>query len=138
MTPITSHVLGDPVPQPRPRVSTHGGFAKAYVPVKHPVHEFRSWVARASRHAGLTRADDPACVEIVATFRRSRSHLNKSGVKPTAPALPRPDVDNVAKALLDALQDVIGDDTRGVRLTVEKEWGRGPHDGDGRDGRVRW
>ncbi len=47
----------------------------------------------------------------------------QAGVKPDAPKLPRPDVDNVAKAVLDALQDVIGDDTSVARLVVEKSYG---------------
>jgi Holliday junction resolvase RusA-like endonuclease len=37
--------------------------------------------------------------------------------------LPRPDVDNVAKAVLDSLQNVMGDDTMVARLVVEKSWG---------------
>lgn len=49
--------------------------------------------------------------------------MRKTGVKPDAPKLPRPDVDNVAKAVLDALQDVIGDDTSVARLVVEKSYG---------------
>ncbi|MFM7648260.1 MAG: RusA family crossover junction endodeoxyribonuclease [Cyanobium sp.] len=44
-------------------------------------------------------------------------------MKPSAPTLPRPDCDNLAKAVLDALQDTLGDDTRVARLTVEKAWG---------------
>ncbi len=32
-------------------------------------------------------------------------------------------MDNVAKAVLDALQDVIGDDTNVARLVVEKSYG---------------
>ena len=44
-------------------------------------------------------------------------------MKPTAPPLPRPDCDNLAKAVLDGLQDVIGDDTWVARLTVAKAWG---------------
>jgi Holliday junction resolvase RusA-like endonuclease len=49
--------------------------------------------------------------------------MNNAGVKSTAPRLPRPDVDNVAKAVLDALQDVMGDDAMVARLVVEKSWG---------------
>lgn len=49
--------------------------------------------------------------------------MNKSGIKPAAPKLPRPDVDNVAKAVLDALQGVIGDDTNVARLVIEKSYG---------------
>jgi len=123
MTPVTFTVPGNPVPQPRPRVSTRGGFGKAYVPAKHPVHEFRSRVALAARAAGLARGKQPVAVEISATFGRLRSPYRKAGVKPTAPVLPRPDCDNLAKAVLDALQDTLGDDTRVARLTVEKAWG---------------
>jgi Holliday junction resolvase RusA-like endonuclease len=32
-------------------------------------------------------------------------------------------VDNIAKAVLDALQDVMGDDTNVFRLVVEKSYG---------------
>lgn len=123
MTPITFRVDGKPIPQPRPKVTTRGPFARAFVSAKHPVHEFRSRVAHAARDAGLTRADQPVSVEINAVFGRPRSHFNKAGVRPTAPALPRPDVDNLGKAVLDGLQDVMGDDTRVARLTVTKAWG---------------
>lgn len=60
---------------------------------------------------------------IDAVFARPKSHLRKSGVKADAPVLPRPDVDNIAKAVLDALQDVMGDDTNVARLVVEKSYG---------------
>ena len=120
---VTFSVAGDPVPQPRPRVSTRGGFARAYVPAKHPVHAYREAIATAASAAGLTDTGLPLSVVIDAVFVRPRSHLTKSGVKPSAPALPRPDVDNLGKAVLDALQDVIGDDTLVARLVVEKSWG---------------
>jgi Holliday junction resolvase RusA-like endonuclease len=120
---ITFSLPGDPVPQPRPRVSTAGGFARAYVPKDHPIHAYRQAVAVAARAAGVREATGPVSVIIDAVFARPKSHLNKSGVKPTAPALPRPDVDNLGKAVLDALQDVMGDDTNVGRLLVEKTWG---------------
>ncbi len=120
---ITFSLPGDPVPQPRPRVSTAGGFARAYVPKDHPIHAYRQAVAVAARAAGVTEADGPVSVIVDAVFARPKSHMNKSGVKPTAPALPRPDVDNLGKAVLDALQDVMGDDTNVSRLLVEKSWG---------------
>jgi len=120
---ITFSVPGDPVPQPRPRVSTRGGFARAYVPATHPVHEYRTQIAAAARDAGLTETGEPLSVVIDAVFARPKSHLRKSGVKPDAPKLPRPDVDNLAKAVLDALQHVVGDDTNVARLVVEKSYG---------------
>jgi Holliday junction resolvase RusA-like endonuclease len=122
-TAVTFTVPGDPVPQPRPRVSTVGGFARAYVPKSHAIHAYRQAVAFGARAAGLGQVASPIGVIVDAVFARPKTHLNKSGVKATAPALPRPDVDNIAKAVLDALQDVMGDDTHVARLTVEKSWG---------------
>jgi Holliday junction resolvase RusA-like endonuclease len=120
---ITFTVPGDPVPQPRPRITTRGKHGHAYVPGTHPVHVYRLCVAAAARAAGLTQTGEPLSVVIDAVFERPKSHLNKSGVKATAPVLPRPDVDNVAKAVLDALQDVMGDDSMVARLVVEKSYG---------------
>jgi Holliday junction resolvase RusA-like endonuclease len=121
---ITFTVPGEPVPQPRPRVSTRGGFARAYVPSTHPVHAYRQAVQLAAQAAGLTATGEPLNVVIDAVFVRPKSHMRKSGVKPDAPVLPRPDVDNVAKAVLDALQDVMGDDSLVARLVVEKSYGQ--------------
>jgi Holliday junction resolvase RusA-like endonuclease len=120
---ITFSVPGDPVPQPRPRVSTVGGFGRAYVPKDHAIHAYRQAVALAARAAGLVQATAPVSVIVDAVFARPKSHLTKSGVKASAPALPRPDVDNLGKAVLDALQEVMGDDTNVGRLLVEKTWG---------------
>jgi Holliday junction resolvase RusA-like endonuclease len=120
---LTFSVPGEPVPQPRPRVSTAGGFARAYVPGKHPVHAYREAIAAAARGAGLTTTGEVLNVVIDAVFERPKSHMRKSGVRPDAPRLPRPDVDNIAKAVLDALQDVMGDDSLVGRLVVEKSYG---------------
>ncbi len=124
MPSVSFSVAGQPVPQPRPRVSTAGGFARAYVPKDHPVHAYRQSLAAAARGAGLTATGEPLNVVIDAVFERPKSHTNKSGVKADAPRLPRPDVDNIAKAVLDALQDVMGDDSLVGRLVVEKSYGQ--------------
>lgn len=123
MKPVTFTVAGEPVPQPRPRVSTRGGFARAYVPSQHPVHAYRAAIAEEAAKAGLEETGEPVEVIVDAVFARPKSHMTKKGVKPSAPQLPRPDVDNVAKAILDALQDVMGDDTKVRRLVVEKSYG---------------
>lgn len=123
---ITFVVQGEPVPQPRPRVSTRGGFARAYVPAKHPVHAYRQKIAAEATKAGLEPQSEPVEVIVEAVFVRPKSHMTKKGVKPTAPKLPRPDVDNIAKAILDSLQDVMGDDTNVRLLTIEKKYGHSP------------
>ena len=120
---ITFSVPGNPVPQPRARITTRGKFAHAYTPKSHPVHGYRSSLAAAARAAGLIQTGKPLSVVIDAVFERPKSHMNKASVKATAPVLPRPDVDNVAKAVLDSLQDVMGDDTMVARLVVEKSYG---------------
>jgi Holliday junction resolvase RusA-like endonuclease len=119
---ITFHVDGQPVPQPRVRVSSAGGFARAYVPAKHPVHAYRKAIEAAARKAGVTPASEPIDVIVMAQFERPKSHMTKKGVRATAPRLPRPDVDNVGKAVLDALQPVIGDDTIVGRLVIAKRY----------------
>jgi Holliday junction resolvase RusA-like endonuclease len=123
MRPVTFTVAGEPVPQPRPRVSTRGGFARAYVPSTHPVHAYRAAIAEEAARAGLEETGEPVEVIVDAVFARPKSHMTRKGVKATAPQLPRPDVDNVGKAVLDALQDVMGDDTNVRRLVVEKSYG---------------
>ena len=63
MKPITFSLPGDPVPQPRVRVSTRGGFARAYVPGKHPVHTYRQAIAAAAVAAGATELGPRRCGE---------------------------------------------------------------------------
>jgi len=121
---ITFSVPGDPVPQPRPRVSTRGGFARAYVPKTHAVHAYRAAIADAARAAGAGVHGEPVNVVIDFVAQRPKSHLRKSGVKPDAPKLPRFDLDNAAKACLDALNGVAWeDDSQVARLVVEKSYG---------------
>ena len=121
---ITFSVPGEPVPQPRPRVSTRGGFARAYVPAKHPVHAYRAAIANAARAAGAGVHGEPVGVLIDLVWERPKSHLRKSGVKPDAPQYPRCDVDNAAKAVLDALNGVAWeDDSQVCSLTVAKHYG---------------
>ena len=122
MKPITFSVAGDPVPQPRVRVSTRGGFARAYVPSKHPVHAYRLSIAKEAIACGLSPTTEPLEVIVDAVFVRPKSHRNKRGLKADAPALPRPDVDNIGKAVLDALKGLF-DDTIVRRLIVEKSYG---------------
>ena len=120
---ITFSIPGNPVPQPRTKVCVRNNKPHGYVEKKHPIHAYRQAVALAARAAGLVEATAPVSVIVDAVFARPKSHLTKSGVKASAPALPRPDVDNLGKAVLDALQEVMGDDTNVSRLLVEKSWG---------------
>lgn len=122
MKPVTFTVLGEPIPQPRARVSTVGGFARAYVPAKHKVHAYRLSIAKEAIASGLSPTVEPLDVVCDFVFVRPKSHWNKRGLKPKAPLLPIPDVDNMAKAVLDALKPLFND--RNVRrLVLEKSYG---------------
>lgn len=132
---LTFAVDGPPVPQPRPRISTWGGRGRAYTPKDHAVVPYRQAVAiraaLAAQAARWEQATGPVEVEITCQFQRPASHLTKSvkgppSVRQTAPAFPpRADVDNLAKAVLDAVSDsgvVWDDDDQVVRLVVSKAY----------------
>ena len=126
MSAIAFTVLGDPVPQPRPRVTTRGGHGHAYTPASHAIHGYRQSVALAAKAAGCEPHDQAVSVVIDFVFARPKSHLRSSGEpKPSAPSLPRPDVDNAAKAVLDSLNGIAWlDDSQVSRLVVEKSYGK--------------
>ena len=112
------------MPQPRARVSTVGGFGRAYVPKSHAVHPYRQAVALAAKAAGCEPHAEPVNVVIDFVFARPKSHLRKSGLRAGAPTLPRCDLDNCAKGVLDSLNGVAWDDDSQVaRLVLEKSYG---------------
>lgn len=103
---ITFTVPGQPVPQPRHRVSSRGGFARAYIPARHPIHAFRQAVALMAKSAGGRPDEDYYELEIECVFQRPPSHLTKSGVKLLAPRFPpRCDWDNLGKGVCDAITE---------------------------------
>jgi Holliday junction resolvase RusA-like endonuclease len=89
------------------------------------VHKYRAAVAAAAVDAGATPTDEaPLTVILDLVFARPASHLTKKGLRKGAPLLPRYDVDNCAKAALDALNGVAwADDSQVARLVVEKSYG---------------
>lgn len=122
-------VPGQPVPQPRARVSTRGGFARAYVPAKHPIHAYRQAVQLVARRTiGSGSHERPVALDIAAVIERPASHWNKAGLKPSAPAYPpKCDWDNLGKGVSDALSGIaFVDDDQVVDGRVTKRYaGRG-------------
>jgi Holliday junction resolvase RusA-like endonuclease len=124
MPAVVFTVDGDPVPQPRPRITVRGRHGHAYVPKDHAIHAYRQAVALAARAAGASVHEEPASVVIDFVFARPKSHMRKNGLAANAPRLPRPDIDNLEKAVLDALKGVAWkDDTQVARVVKEKSWG---------------
>lgn len=131
MDAITFEVPGQPVPQPRPRISTRGGFGRAYVEAKHPIHVYRQAVQltakAASSMSGWLVTDRPVALEIVAVFGRPPSHLAKDGSpRASAPDFPpRCDWDNCGKGVADAITDsgvIWRDDDQVVDGRVKKRY----------------
>jgi Holliday junction resolvase RusA-like endonuclease len=123
-------IPGEPIAQPRVKVSTRGGFARAYVDAKHPIHAYKQAIRLAYVNAGGEVLEGPVCIRIVCWFERPKSHSKKRRQQPE-PKATKPDADNLGKGNLDALNDIAyNDDNQVCRLTVEK-WYVGPYDSVG-------
>ena len=124
MTKITFTVLGQPIPQPRARVTTRGKFAHAYTPKKHPITAYREAIREAAIAAGAKPHGELVELWIYACYVRPPSHSTKKGLKKTAPKTPRADTDNLAKGIMDALTGAAWNDDQQVhRLHSTKEFG---------------
>jgi Holliday junction resolvase RusA-like endonuclease len=125
MPAVVFHVDGDPVPQPRPRVTVRGKRGHAYTPADHRIHAYRQAVALAAKAAGATPTDQaPLTLVVDLVFARPKSHYRKSGLREDAPKLPRADCSNCLKGIEDSLNGIAWvDDTQVGKVTVEKSWG---------------
>ena len=121
---FTLVVPGQPVPQPRVRVSTRGGFGRAYTPKSHPIHAYRAAIVAMA--TGKKTADGAAVrLVIEAVFARPASHWTRTGLSKAAKPWPRGDGDNIAKGVQDALTDagVWDDDDCVLDMRIVKRYG---------------
>lgn len=120
-------VPGEPIGQPRHRVSTIGGQARMYLPTKHPVKAFKAaiqaaFVAEAKRWRTI---QGPVLVNINVWFGIPASWSRKKRTSYCGLYhAQKPDADNVVKAVLDALTDceVWVDDSQVAICQVTKRW----------------
>jgi len=118
---------GKIVPKGRPRFYMQNGHARAYTPEATATYE--NWVRMCWNAWHNTRFDDDAqlMVRIDAVFEMPKSASKKKqaqmldgAVRPTK----KPDCDNIAKTILDALNGIAyKDDSQVVQLTVYKCYG---------------
>lgn len=123
--PITFFVTGSPKGQPRPRATRRGNHAGVYDPGT--ADAWKSAIRCDWKALGEDLFATPVKVELRFIFTRPKSHLNKHGEpKLSAPKhhIQKPDVDNLAKAVLDALTDAGAwrDDNQVSHLSVRKAW----------------
>lgn len=120
-------VEGEPVPQPRPKAVKAGAFTRI-VSNHGPVEAWKKTVTLAAIMAGVEVHDVDLSVRLAFTITPPASLLKKDGTL-TKSARRRPsgardgDADNLAKAVLDALNgELYPDDSQIVYLSIVKAW----------------
>lgn len=120
-------IPGLPVSQPRVAACLRGSHAGVYTPAK--ADAWKAAVALAVAREMAEPWGGPLHVGVTFQMPRPKGHYgsgrNSDKVKPGAPIAPtgRPDLDNLVKAVLDALRGIAwGDDTQVVSLHARKVW----------------
>lgn len=118
---------GIPKAQGRPRAARMGNFVRVYEDKKDRINK-DNIAAQIVAQDPEYHPDNAVSVTLLCKFPRPKSHYNSKGVKPLAPAYhtQKPDAENVAKAVLDALTGICWrDDSQVCSLTVNKKWTEG-------------
>lgn len=121
-------IPGEPVAKGRPKVSTAGGFARAYTPKRTRTYEgiVRDAAAAAVEQAGGDwPLVGPLHVDIRAVFKRPGRLFRRADHDGLIPHDRRPDLDNVIKAVLDGMDGagVWQDDAQVAELSASKFYG---------------
>lgn len=129
MFSLTFHVDINPVPKGRPRFSKVGGFMRSYTPKKTSDYETQ---VRTQAQTVMTREplETPVAVYLYFRLPIPKSHSKKrqeaclsGSERPTK----KPDIDNLAKSVLDGLNGVVWhDDSQIVSLHLTKVYARNP------------
>jgi Holliday junction resolvase RusA-like endonuclease len=122
-------VPGQPHGKGRPRASSRGGFVRLYTDLNTRTYE--ELIARQARAAmGATEMlETPTAVRIHAYYympiswsKKKRKQAMEGEIVPG-----KPDLDNISKSILDAIQGIVIDDDKNViKLTVEKRFALQP------------
>jgi len=122
---ITVCAVGIPKGQPRPKAFARGGHAGVYDPGT--ANEWKASIAEAFKPYHGLSLNQPLSVRIILFIPRPKGHFTKSGMlAKSAPVhhTAKPDLDNAAKAILDAMTDFQfwKDDSCCVDLSIRKYW----------------
>lgn len=124
-------IPGVPVGKGRPKFSTFGGYPKAYTPVKTVNYEnlvkiaFQQTGEQPFERETQLRADITAFFPIPKSVsKKKREEMNRGLLMHTK----KPDCDNIAKSILDALNGLAYyDDSQICELSVYKMYSDEPH-----------
>ena len=121
-------VPGQPVGKGRPRASSRGGFVRMYTDAKTVTYE--NAIARQAKYAmnGMDLLTTPISMRIVAFYGIPPSWTKQKKLQALHGELTpgKPDIDNVAKAVMDSCHVVYVDDKQITRLVIEKEYSFDP------------
>lgn len=117
-------IEGKPVGKGRPRFKRMGNFVQTYTPEK--TADYEKLVRLRFQNAGGAITDKPVKIEIVALFAPPKSARKKDKIEMLANRIlpvKKPDCDNIAKIVLDALNKIAYvDDSQVVELAVKKRY----------------
>ena len=122
-------VLGKPLAKGRPKFSSKGKFVRVYTPKKTTDYETLIKFS-AQEVAPKELLEGPVTMEIEAHLpipkamsKKKRALIKSHDLRP----ITRPDIDNYAKIVLDALNDIIyKDDNQVVSLNIRKFYSEKP------------
>ena len=124
---VTFMVEADPVGKGRPKFVRRGGFITTYTPTK--TRDYESIIKDAAKQAMGNSAplETPVTVAIYITvpipssYSKKRTEACLSG---SERPIKKPDIDNIAKCFLDAMNEIVYlDDTQVLTLHVTKVYG---------------
>lgn len=124
---VTYMVEGNPVGKGRPRFAKRGNFVSTYTPTK--TRDYESVIKDAAKLAigSSEPLETPVTVAIYITvpipqsYSKKRTEACLSGFEKP---IKKPDIDNIAKCFLDAMNEIVyKDDTQVLTLHVTKVYG---------------
>lgn len=131
MTTIAFNVPGVPVGKGRPKFSRQGAHVRVHTPEKTANYENLVRLAAAQAMSGAAPMKRPVALlltmnmPIPASWSKKRQDLAVRGL---IGATVKPDLDNVCKAIADAMNGIVyADDKLIVSATIVKQYGSIPH-----------
>jgi Holliday junction resolvase RusA-like endonuclease len=110
-----------PVAQPRQRLAVRGCHAVNYTPSKHPVQDFKASVRMAAEGARVAPLDGPVLLTMEFVMPRPKSMVWKKRPMPRERHDKKPDWDNLAKSVCDALKGLAWRDDSQVSDAVVRK-----------------
>lgn len=117
---IVFSVPGVPIAQPRIKATAIGGYARVYTPKTADAYKASVAIAFKTAYGG-NPIDGPVRIEIEFVMPRSKSMIWKKREMPSEWHTKKPDIDNLAKAAMDALYGLAWiDDSQVCSLVIAK------------------